>query len=124
VSYEHAAFPVILDHFGSLVASISWLFCIHSPPVSLRFHGGRHLGETSDVTSGDQAWELALRGLHVRLRRFEPVLEAIFHDSLELRIDFLGCPANTLGVLCHLEPRDGDTTSVGRFAYTRNLCQY
>ncbi len=90
-----------------------------SPPVSLRFHGGRHLGETSDVASGNQTWKLALRGLDVRLRRLEPVLEAVFHDALKLRINFLGCPADTLRVLCHLEPGDGDPTSVGCFTYTR-----
>lgn len=40
-------------------------------------------------------------------------VEAVSHDALELRVDFLGGPGETLAILGHLETRYGDTTAVG-----------
>ena len=86
------------------------------PPIPLRLHRCCHLAKSRNITARDQAGELALCRLDVRLGRLQPVLEAVFHDELELAIYLFQRPGHALGVLCHLEARNGDTAGVGCFA--------
>ena len=86
------------------------------PPITLRMHRSRHFREPSNIAPGHQTRELALRRLDVLLRRLETVLEARFHDALELCVHLFGRPGYALGVLGHFEAGDGDAAGVGGFA--------
>lgn len=88
----------------------------HLPPVTLVVHGVGDLDETGNVGAGNEGWELALGAWDVLLSGLEAVLEDILHDVLELVVDLLGGPADSLGVLGHLESGNSDTTSVGGLA--------
>lgn len=68
-------------------------------PVTLVVHGADDLDETSNVATGDQAGQLTLLGLDVLLGSVETVLEGVLHDELELLIDLLSGPAQTLRFL-------------------------
>lgn len=95
-----------------------------------------HLNEACNVGTGKKGWKDVAREVlprellasveadlysttsSVKPRFFEGMrrrayLEAFSHDVLELRVDFLGSPGETLAVLGHLETGDGDTTAVG-----------
>src|SRR5271154_4596723 len=89
---------------------------VSSPPITLILHGSRHLAEPSNIASSNQTWELTLFWLDILLRSLQPILEALRHDPLQLFINLLTCPLNPLRVLCHLQPRDCNTTCIRRFA--------
>ena len=76
-------------------------------------HCLRNLDKASNVASRDQARQLALLGRNVLVCGLKSNLERILHDVLELLVDLLRCPRQALAVLCHLQTRHGDTTSVG-----------
>lgn len=79
-------------------------------------HSLRNLLEPSNVSTSDQAGELALGRCDVLLGRLKTVGEAVLHDALELGVDFLGGPDQTCRVLSHLETGDSDAAGVGGFA--------
>ena len=85
------------------------------PPVTVLPHGVGDLDKARDVGTCQQAWEDVPRKLLARpLRaRREALLVRLSHDPLQLRIDLLGRPRQTLAVLRHFKTRDGDTTAVG-----------
>lgn len=86
------------------------------PPVTGLLHGTGDLDETGNVGTGNQAGILALGGLDVLLGRVETLEEGALHDLLELAVNLLLGPGETLAVLGHLETGDGDTTAVGGLA--------
>ena len=65
------------------------------------------LAERRDVRAGDEVVRICVF-LRVLLRAFVDVL----HDALEFRVDLLERPLQALGILCHLEGRDGDAAGV------------
>lgn len=84
-----------------------------SPPVTLVVHGSSDLAEASDVGTTDEGRELALSRGDVLLGGLEAVVEAVLHDLLELLVNLLRGPGQTLRVLGHLKTGDRDTTGVG-----------
>lgn len=62
------------------------------PPVTLVVHGSSDLGETGNVGTSNQGWELALGWDNVLLGGVKAVLEAVLHDALELLVNLLGGP--------------------------------
>lgn len=61
-------------------------------------HGLGNLDKASDVAAGHEAGHLALLALDVVLGRLQGRLEAVLHDGLELLVDLLRSPAQTLRV--------------------------
>jgi len=86
------------------------------PPVTGLLHRLSDLEETSNVAAGDQAGEHIVTVLDVLLGGVETLVESVLHDGLELLVDLLGGPGETLAVLRHLETGNGNTTAVGSLA--------
>ena len=76
-------------------------------------HGLSDLDVTGDVGTSNERRQLTLGDVVVLLGGVEAVPEAALHNPGKLLIDSLGSPRHALGVLCHLETGDGDTTTVG-----------
>jgi len=87
------------------------------PPVTVVVHGTGNLDVTRDVGTVDKGRKLSLSDIEVLLGGVEAVPEAALHDASQLLVDLLGGPADTLGVLGHLETGDGDTTAVGSLGW-------
>ena len=86
------------------------------PPVSVDLHRVRNLDESGNVRTSKQTGGYVGTGGSVvgpLGSGVEADLVACLHDVLELAVDLLGRPLETLAVLGHLETRDGDTTDVG-----------
>lgn len=86
------------------------------PPVALVVHGHRDLDKASNVAAGHQAGKLALLRLDVLLGSVEALLERVLHDVLELLVNLLPAPRQTLAVLAHLQAGNSNTTAVGSLA--------
>ncbi|KAH3669592.1 hypothetical protein OGATHE_002404 [Ogataea polymorpha] len=72
-----------------------------------------NLDETGNVGTHDERWQGVLVGLcAVGNSSFVAGIEAVDHDVLELLVDFLGTPLDSLRVLCHLQTRNSNTTTV------------
>lgn len=81
------------------------------PPVTLFAHSVGNLDETSDVGTGDQGRNNT--SLSVLLASLPTGLVTVDHDGLELGVDLLVSPLETLGVLGHFKTGNGNTTTVG-----------
>lgn len=81
----------------------------------MSLHSIRDLDEPSNVRTSEQAGEDTIRELLTGplSPRAQADAEALSHDPLELGVDLLGRPRQTLAVLSHLETRNGDTSAVG-----------
>ena len=89
------------------------------PPIPLCLHRLRHLGESRNITTSHQTWQLTLSlRLHIFLRSRKTILKAIPHNELEFGVDFFRSPRHTLGVLGHFETGDCNAAGVGGFACT------
>ncbi|KAH3663997.1 hypothetical protein OGAPHI_004711 [Ogataea philodendri] len=87
--------------------------------ITLVLHGLGNLDETGNVGAHDKRWERALVGLgSVSGGSLVTGVEAVDHDVLELLVDLLGGPLDSLGVLGHLQARNGNTTTVGSLTWS------
>ncbi len=90
-----------------------------SPPVSVRAHRVRDLDEARHVRTSEQARHHTVLRLLIT-RPLQTCVQTNFvaarHDVLQLLVNLLRRPLQTMAVLCHLQTRDRHTTNV------RSLC--